>query len=526
MIILLFLLFVLIYPVTPFVEDLRTFFSAAHQAELTGLRFPINVYRAWELKLIGNRIFIFALYKLATTMVDFSNKLMFEVIVRSIYCLLFIGASYYFSRSLLKGRKFKYFFLIVAIAFLAAGGRMNIQSEEIALLLAILGGSMSLSSTKLIRFFSGVFFAYSFTLKGVSGAISVQMLLLLALLGTNKKKVKDAIISSIFFGLLFLAGFIFLFPNEIQAMYELAVYKSLAFQGRSWFKFGYMMIVSFFMWSWQHPYLMVASLLGTVQLAYWLLESKWMKLLEIGLLWLPGIMAIALQARNFPYDVYFHIIPISYLGYYCIRKLITKGVNRKMLISLMVILVGVMLLALFWGQTYYKLYFYMLVWWLIGLSILLSKKIRLGRIVIIILFGVLLSFSFGFMNDEYRWKHLEQRTTLESLFANLDKTIENDHSSILYLASGDASYFLGMKSHCEQTEPHAVQRGREYSKKSLPNFQEQMNCVLGYKGKYILMDSWFNISDLEKVRSKLLNEYGLITLKSTKYRSMKLYKRK
>jgi hypothetical protein len=175
-----------------------------------------------------------------------------------------------------------------------------------------------------------------------------------------------------------------------------------------------------------------------------------------------------IQTRNFPYDLYYYLIPTGYLIYLWRTQL-----NPRLIVL-----------------------------------------------------GMLAIWSVGLLPGGYREKlEIEDKNIKASLFIIREKIKTED--KILYLSSGDTAYHLGIQSECEQFEPQAIQRREKMVAFNGPMFNEQLKCVLNYAGKFIIYEStWFETRYLPKVAAKLENEYQISITSQEFNRKFILFERK
>ena len=84
----------------------------------------------------------------------------------------------------------------------------------------------------------------------------------------------------------------------------------------------------------------------------------------------------------------------------------------------------------------------------------------------------------------------------------------NQRPSILYLEVGDAPFYLRANSACRYTAPLVLVRNkRNWNLTNLPEYWEEYNCAMNYRGKFIVMETndsedWFG--DTEPSRQSIM----------------------
>lgn len=81
--------FFTIYVIKPIAFDVKLYLGEAYQANLIG-SFPINLFEAWEHKLILNRLIFYLLSQITNLFVSAENVVIFEMIVKFIYGIISI----------------------------------------------------------------------------------------------------------------------------------------------------------------------------------------------------------------------------------------------------------------------------------------------------------------------------------------------------------------------------------------------------------------------------------------------------
>jgi hypothetical protein len=128
-------------------------------------------------------------------------------------------------------------------------------------------------------------------------------------------------------------------------------------------------------------------------------------------------------------------------------------------------------------------------------------------IFILMLIGLLLSIWFvscSVFNGIHQ--HLWDETEKDKIVVQETYHL-NQEPSVLYLDHGDAPYYVEAPSACRYVAPLIIQRNwGDRDLTGLPAYTETMNCIMSYKGKYIILGTdWFGKH--ESVNQKIADEY-------------------
>ena len=127
--------------------------------------------------------------------------------------------------------------------------------------------------------------------------------------------------------------------------------------------------------------------------------------------------------------------------------------------------------------------------------------------------GIFTAYEYTF------WQQKEQAADELNAQYHLDQ-----EQSILYMDPGDAPYYFKANSSCHYITPMPVERStKEWNFSYIPQYKETEDCILAYKGKYIIADinraiskGFFGAGILEnkKIMRKLQAEYTPVAEKS------------
>lgn len=529
---------------TPLSGDSKIFFAAARQADYHGA-FPFNVYRSWELKPLGHRVMIYGLYKAATVFSDFQDKEAFERAARTIYAavvflwtLLFV----YSMRHFLRGADLSppLVFLGALLIFFSTSYLITHQAEEMSLLLIMASLPLALARSRALNVLSGLPLAALFTLKGVTVLLTVHVLILLYSLGRDYRRnlVWCGVGAAAWFALI-MAIFVVVFPQELRDLRNATL-----FQGSLEFDLKRVMHL---VWAFWHkfqfaPVLVPAVMLGWLSLPLWVWHRRWQDLGVLTAATAVSAVVVLAQDLYFGYHYAVFVVPALFVLFMAYRSswgLVLFTTNKRMgfltgwtlglvcFLGLMTYLdrsttdvvplrvIGYNLAALLAA-------FLVLLGWLMARSRLrvLPGWHRLALTGLVIAFAGIFWIRYQSLWTLYpdygRASGVERR-----VFGELDQRYRlSAQKELLYLSDdGIYTYYFGAPTHCRYFTMEPLNRVRGVGAKELPQsrvHQETLECVLSYKGEYILLGwGWGFLKQFPEVAEKIASEYELVTESGT-----------
>jgi len=106
----------------------------------------------------------------------------------------------------------------------------------------------------------------------------------------------------------------------------------------------------------------------------------------------------------------------------------------------------------------------------------------------------------------------EDTRELDALFSDIqEETDISTSSTVLYLADGTPTYYLGAKSYLRYYYPLPVQRAQyDDTLRETEIYRTTYSKVLAYDGRYILVTDWIDIASFPRLEEKLSREYCVV----------------
>jgi len=317
---------------TPLADDVRVFFASARQADYLG-DFPFNVFRSFELKPVGNRLFVYTIYRAAILFVDFSDKVDFERVAKLVYgavLFLVVGLGVFRSCSLIRQLGFHPILLLCAvlISFLFLSFNSALQAEDFSILVFMGALSLGLSKLRIMNLASGTLLAGLFFTKGITILLAPQLLLLLLILGQPyRQRLYICTLGLVGSLAIFVATLALVYPQELQHLYEAGSYQG-PFLNRIQ---NFSALTSGYLSSIPHvPILLPGLVYAWMAVPMLIRYRNWPHLAALSSLWVLSALILLLQSIFFPYHYVVFMVPALYSIYLLVWLSSHAHVQQKM----------------------------------------------------------------------------------------------------------------------------------------------------------------------------------------------------
>ena len=463
---------------TPMTGDIKVFLASANQSSYISDNLIVGAFKAWELKGVLSRTFMYLIYKISCCFVSFPSC-SFEICCKFAYSLIIISASFA-SMKLWFGhweRKVSFRLLAetmaVSAAFMTPHTSCHMQVEMTCSLLALLSFSLYVNAVEtnqnlgLKLIFVGIMVGMLFYFKSVLILLSLVLLVAACIyhLENNTailiKRITVVALGAVITLFAILVLILIINPSELQDMLDASVFQSTLFTtSDSILKIllkasRYHIKNIFFL-----PAVLIGIICFVVNLQWDMRRKNYKQILLHFIMWLMGFLFIALSNQYFPYHFTVYLFP-SLFEIYC-------ALNK---------------------HGYAKL------------SKL--KFLKIGVLCLVAIYG-LLSFRFAYACFKC---NLESYQDTVELLAKIDY----DHDAeMMYLDAGTGAYYLGNVSYLKHYFPLPLQRLNEES--SLPSHVDSLTAAMNYHGKYIsLHEGWFFQRDnYQSLKEKIESEYHYV----------------
>lgn len=472
----LFLLWGLLYLIAPLHNDILVNFGASFQAEHLG-SFPFNVYQAWDLRGIGNKIIYYLIKEISGIFVSYNHVLAFGIISKLVYLSLYFGISFlcinslkpWLSRYSINPNTLK---IGLAAATLSAPTFfMQAELSSIPIMLAMF--ALAFSDKKQLNYVSGTMLILLFSLKGVT--VLYGAFVLLALLFTYKEKphlLFRAIVSGAIFSVLGLLLYIYVIPLELLDLKNATLYQDSFSRNLHHF-----------------------------------------------------IGRIAIRTPQYYIYGMLHI-PVLITGLWVAIQYLTKYVkqNEKPTLNTMFItlLIAIPYLYVFLQNKFFNYHYtpFMIP------CILLLAKTQQPRLFLWTLIIGLITTNISILGFDHESLHYQlQRQNKIIQDGKAIRSVVSDAEPILYLYDGTLNYIVHNKSYLREFYPLPIQRSQSYWRvKESQKYKDTVALAQQFDGPYIVIKHlWFRPErhDLEK---KIQDEYAQVNIDSSP--ATKLFKRR
>lgn len=408
---------------SPLNYDLHIFQGVARLTDYFG-PFPQNIDLAWEIKPIGNRMINYLLCKAGTILAPFGTA-EYEMVLKLIGLLMVLAVCYYFSSKV----KNRFAFLIASLAFLTTVGSVHLQAEWFAVMLALLAIAWLSTERPVNHYLAGAAITGIFLLKGVTLLLVIPILIAVWMLDRDMlwRTIRAGEASVISLVAVVASG---LFPNMIP---DMILSSQLAHVGLWGPGMMLALLITGFLSS-LTPIYIPAILVGLALLPVvcWLERSGRIRVLALLVSWAAGFLIVFIQSECFfPYQYFVLAIPA------------------------------------------------------ITTLMLLKEEGTIAAVTgMLVLFVLMNSVWSPGMAEDIRFNNLQRDTIREIREKFPDMAGQKE---ILYLDVGNAPYYFEANSSCRHICPLPVQRNsRFWNISTLPAYRENMACIAGYQGKYIV----------------------------------------
>jgi hypothetical protein len=542
------------YILTPLGGDIKIFFASARMADFDG-SFPLNVNTSWEIKPLGNRIFIYLFYKLTSLFTDYQNKLNFEPMVKLIYATVafaIIALVIWSQRERINKMSLSPFlvFSLVLLSFYSLSYWSAIQVEDVCNLILLISLPLALSKNKALNIISGAVLSVMFAFKGITLLMSLYVFIILLSLGEDYwQNIKLALCGMIVSLVAILFSFVYIFPNALTDLLNATL-----FQDTMNFTLDRIpqFITSIFYGMPYFPLLLVGFIISWSLIPYLIYNQRWKEIFTLYSMWLIGAAIVLIQGRFFAYHYLVCVIPCIYsiLLLYKLqpRLLSVKDKNIITASALWTLLPLIYVYKLYTMSTInislllilgIVFISYIIIFLMHGLSKTNGDLIRNNFLPILIVgififWAIFQSYFAIYYPQDIDIKYTNYINDSNSYYykmANLNNNFNlSAEPQILYLDNGYGSYYLGAPSYCRYFYILPVQRTVFYPKlQDTQIYKDTLNDILSYDGRYIInWPDWFNLNSYDtRIKAKINSEYTIVDNETNFYYggNMVLYER-
>jgi hypothetical protein len=454
-------------------DDVKVFIGVAAMADKSTLPFPQNIDQTWEIKPIENRIFYYMIWKapqivnylpagaiewampeIRTTMREGAIQMADEIWIKvfGYLCVISIMALYFYSISwFLRPEHNIILACIIGIAMLSPYNLFLLQPEWFAVLASLLSAWLLMQEHPAAQVLGGIVAALVFALKG-STAFMVPAIACATLLFTGKKdwiiNMIDGLIGTIIGGaVLCLTVFPNAIPDIILSMQISGFSRSGGLIGLNPIdRFGYLMYEGIMSVS-QMP-VVIVGIAATIAIFLLIFfearregrlpdRTEILFYLIVTGMWVFSLASVALVGEFYPYHYMLLIFPsiIASIGFFI---LMTEFAPAKVTTAFMV--VGLIVVTFCWFTT--------------------------------------CSIWAPVYNPQHTyWQQVQNNANQIN-----EKFKLSGQDSLLYLDTGSAPFYFRAQTACRYSSAMVIQRNMTETKA----YQETMDCILGYHGKYIV----------------------------------------
>lgn len=532
--IILFLIGIATFLITPFQYDLFLYIGSAKQADFISGNWMYKALNSWEVKGFLARFLIYSFYRIALIFFKFGS-IPFEVCFKALYALLIFGASYLsVSLCFKKDYKLEKFMTILGLSsfFYLAQSWDQIQPETTGVLLLILALAITINACqnnqkKLLKFFSAGLlmgllpgFKSIMILLTISFFASLYLICKQTKLCINKKEV-FTIICGIITGILILLMLILtMHPQELTDMIDVSIIQGTLLTPtylndssltplKIYHRFFVNLVENF--------YRISAVFIGFVAFIGLFTEYRkrkyFMQPLALIIMWLIPCVTIILSNRYFSYHYFSFVYCAIVSSYLFIDYIKDSTIKPRFIIVGMFVCLFSLILQLFPSALYSKYIGVTLtiIYAIIAVLMLLSvifEKYRLQVFSLSFIIGIIfyLNYISLFSHNMKTWIAIdnEVRTANSKLYIG--------DNPVLYLDVGMAAYVFKNKSYLRYHFGLPLQRLPEDSRyTSRDCYKKTLAQALAYDGDYIVFWDKFMLyyNPQRLIKAKLKKEYVL-----------------
>lgn len=412
----------------PLSHDIRMYQAAAYMADYYG-GLPSGIDTAWEIKPIGSRFFHYMLYKLGSIFATFSSS-DYEFAIKIIAIVMTMVMCGYFASKINK----PFAFILTFLPVVAVYNQAILQPEWFAVPMALVAIALFTEKSRTFHALAGVMITAIFFMKGITIFLVIPICLsayLIAKPDTRESLARLCVggaASALSLIYIILTGW---FPRMIPDMLMSSTLARIGY-------FNPFAMLQNFIYGFFGSYAAVyipAILVGIAAFLWIASENEdWQTTAILGVSWVVCLFIVFAQSENvFVYQYIVLVIPA-----------------------------------------------------IMSLQFLNDNLMKAACIVMIL--GCFIAFSAAgisqnaFVEKEYT---LKQRAALSNLTDSIPDIRGQD--TLLYLDIGDAPYFLQRNSSCRYINSLPFERNEKvWNISYLPQYQENLNCIMTYNGKYII----------------------------------------
>jgi hypothetical protein len=437
--------------------------------------FPSNISAVWTVRGTGYKILTYILYKITDIFVDFSNKILFDIIYRAQLAIIYVVISF-LSVHIAKDRLREDGFDLLSTGFLIAVGFLTVshwvafQAEDVAALFTVFGVGSGISNRRYTNLLSAGLLALTITFKGITGMLAiVGVALVVAYDGDIAPNHAKIVATGVLFGVIIaVCTFLFL-PMEVYDLVDAT--KLMDTNEGSFFRRAVFMTVGGFLISgdFMHlPILLPAAVVGMILISEYIRQNRWRSVLSLALIISLTLSVVTVQAKGHAYH-YAVLLPVG---------------------------IGIIM------------------WFARTSGTWRSKEIAGLVVISVLVLSTLTVTPLSVVSDTARFSPSPAHMS-DAVEQNVDryKTIEENTdisqaNTVLYLSGGSAAYYLGIKTELRYFYPIPLQKGDERSFRRTQLFRETYSQALQYEGRYVIYrHDFINMSSLPRLERKIDAEY-------------------
>lgn len=529
-----FLIGVASFLITPFQYDLFLYIGSAKQADFISGNWMYKALNSWEVKGFLARFLIYSFYKISLIFFKFGSK-PFEICFKTLYALLIFGVSYLsVSLCFKKDYKIEKFMTILGLSsfFYLAQSWNHIQPETTGVLLLVLALAIAInacqnSQKKLLKFFlTGILLGLLAGLKSIlillvgSFFMSLYLICKQMNLRVNKKEILIILGGIVTSSIILLTLILTMHPQELTDMADVSILQGTLLTPtylndssltplNIYHQFFINLVESF--------YRISAVFIGFIAFIGLLMEYRkrkhFMQSFALILMWLIPCISIILSNRYFGY----HYFPFVYCAivssYLFIDTIKDRTIKPGFIIAGIVICLFSLILQLFPSVLYSRYVGIVLTtaYTIIAILMLMSvifEKYKLEVFSLSFIIGIIFYLNYISLFS----------VNMKNWFA-IDKEVRNENSKlyigedpVLYLDVGMAAYVFKNKSYIRYHFGLPLQRLPENSRYiDRCCYKDTLAQALAYNGKYIVYWNKFMVyyNPQKLIKDKLQREYVL-----------------
>ena len=308
-----------VYLASPLFYDQKVCLAAAQQAEFHG-DFPNNVVESWNMRGLGHKLSVYALYKVSSVFVDYRDKAHFELafrVVSSAVLIAILALGVLLARPCVQ----RYCigsdkaFVVGWLGFFTLSYQCAFQAEDMSSWALVLGVACSLADRRALWVVGGLLLASTILFKGITIIQGMIGLAAVALLQWENQAKMWTVAASFAAGLLAIIATVALWaPGAIRDLMDATLFEATFEAGVVGRIKGFVATLIF---GWPHFPIILGGIVGGAILFCRLFSQRKMACLATyGTIWFLAALVSLVQAKNFVYhfDVFVPIAVGSILG--------------------------------------------------------------------------------------------------------------------------------------------------------------------------------------------------------------------